>query len=373
MTTARHEPVWSTPPLLPRLDGDRTATMCVVGLGASGLSAVLEARQRGIDVVAIDAVGIAAGAAGRNGGFLLAGLAAFHHEAVARLGHGRALRAYHLTMDELVALQHDDDIETRFRGSVRIATSQDEEADCAAMLTALRSDLLPAEPYDGPEGRGVLVATDGVCDPVQRAAVLARRALTAGASLFGGTRATAIAPGRVDTPAGTIHCDRVVVAVDGGLETTLPELRGRVRTARLQMLATAPATDVRVPRPVYARYGFDYWQQLPDGRLALGGCRDRGGDGEWTAAAVPTETVQSHLDHLLRNVVGTRAAVTHRWAGAVAFTDDHLPVLEEVRPRVIASGAYSGTGNVVGALCGRAAVALAFDGQSDLADLLRSG
>ena len=44
-----------------------------------------------------------------------------------------------------------------------------------------------------------------------------------------------------------------------------------------------------------------------------------------------------------------------RDVSAVAFTETHLPIAEEVRPGVAAIGAYSGTGNVLGALYGRAA------------------
>jgi glycine/D-amino acid oxidase-like deaminating enzyme len=121
------------------------------------------------------------------------------------------------------------------------------------------------------------------------------------------------------------------------------------------MLATAPAPEVTIPRPVYARWGFDYWQQLPDGRVAAGGLRDRFVDAEWDQPDVPTDEVQAALEAMLRERVGVRAPVTHRWAGAVAFTDTHMPLAEEVRPGVLAIGAYSGTGNVLGALYGRAA------------------
>lgn len=159
-----------------------------------------------------------------------------------------------------------------------------------------------------------------------------------------------------------MRCDRVVVAVDGGLEVLLPELAGRVRTARVQMLATEPTAEVSLPMPVYARYGYDFWQQLPDGRIALGGGRDHGGDAEWTAELRPSGRVQDHLEQLLRGRLGVRARVTHRWAGAVGYGRSVLPVLEEVRPGVVAVGAYRGTGNVVGAIWGRAAAELAVTG-----------
>jgi gamma-glutamylputrescine oxidase len=108
---------------------------------------------------------------------------------------------------------------------------------------------------------------------------------------------------------------------------------------------------------VYARWGFDYWQQLPDGRVAAGGLRDRFADREWEQVDEPTDEVQWALEAMVRERTGVRAPVTHRWAGSVAFTTGEagLPIGEEVRPGVFAIGAYSGTGNVLGALYGRAA------------------
>ncbi|MDP9406017.1 MAG: FAD-binding oxidoreductase, partial [Actinomycetota bacterium] len=148
---------------------------------------------------------------------------------------------------------------------------------------------------------------------------------------------------------------------------------GRVRTVRAQMLATARAPEVDIPRPVYARFGYDYWQQLPDRRVVLGGLRDQFPATESTDRAVPTSALQRQLDVLLRDGLGVRAAVTHRWAGVIAFTDDRLPVLAEVRPGVWVAGAYSGTGNVLGSLCGRAAAQLAVGAPSLLTDLLPAG
>jgi glycine/D-amino acid oxidase-like deaminating enzyme len=167
-----------------------------------------------------------------------------------------------------------------------------------------------------------------------------------------------------------VRCGAVVVAVDGGLEHLLPALQGRVRTTRLQMLATEPDPAVQISCPMSVRFGYDYWQQLPDGRIALGGGRDRAMDREWDAPAQPSDEVQSYLDTVLRERIGSRARVTHRWAARVAYSTSGLPVLSEVGTGVWATGAYSGTGNLMGALCGRAAAQLATGAASELADLL---
>jgi glycine/D-amino acid oxidase-like deaminating enzyme len=77
------------------------------------------------------------------------------------------------------------------------------------------------------------------------------------------------------------------------------------------------------------------------------------GDTEWTSNATPTDVVQQALERRLRDQLGVHAAISHRWAASVGYTEDGLPVVAEVRPGVWAVGGYSGTGNVIGALLGR--------------------
>jgi glycine/D-amino acid oxidase-like deaminating enzyme len=355
---------------LPSLSRDITRDVCVVGLGASGLAAVTEASANGLSVVGIDAGVVAAGAAGRNGGFLLAGLAPFHHEVVDLLGRDRAAALHRLTQRELDSIVAAHPESARRTGSLRIAADDSELADCDRQLLTMRVDGLPVEPYDGPEGCGLLFPDDASVHPARRAWT---EALPLARLLHEHTPALEIdATGtRVRCPEATITCGAVVVAVDGGLEHVLPELRPRVRTARAQMLATAPTDRVALPRPVYARWGYDYWQQLPDGRILLGGCRDRFVDVEWTNDTEPTPAVQAALERVLRERIGVDAPITHRWAAGMAFTDDRLPLLEEVRPGVWAAGAYSGTGNVVGVLNARAALRRAIGEPSNWADLLQ--
>jgi gamma-glutamylputrescine oxidase len=127
---------------------------------------------------------------------------------------------------------------------------------------------------------------------------------------------------------------------------------------------------VTIPCPVYARYGFDYYQQTADGSVALGGGRDKSVDSEWTAESEPSAFIQSYLERVLREKLGVKAPITHRWAASVSYTSSGLPVLAEVRPGVWAIGGYSGTGNAIGALCGRAAARLACGDTTEFARLL---
>jgi glycine/D-amino acid oxidase-like deaminating enzyme len=358
---------------LPRLTSAIDADVCVIGLGGSGLACVGELLAAGVSptrIVGVDGGAVASGAAGRNGGFLLAGSADFYHDAVTNFGRERARRIYELTIGQIEAIACETPHAVRRVGSVRIASSDDERRDCAAHLAALLADGFPAEPYTGPEGEGLLVPTDCAFDPLLRCRLLACQWSERGARLFEHSPVLDIRPGEVRTGAGRVRCDRVIVAVDGRLGALVPELAPRARAARLQMLATAPTAEVSVPRPVYARWGYDYWQQLEDGRLVLGGFRDMGGEAEWTDDATPSAQIQAWLEEFLRDGLRVSAPITHRWAASVSYSLNGLPILEEVRPRVIATGAYSGTGNVMGALCGRAAARLALGERVELANLL---
>jgi gamma-glutamylputrescine oxidase len=367
-----NQPLWDdhawTP--LESLSGTLEVDLCVIGLGGSGLNAVLEGLRLGQRVIGLDAGRVAGGAAGRNGGFVLAGAAKFHHENVTNLGRERARAIYALTLEEIerIVVQTPDAI--RRVGSLRIASSAEELTDCKLHLEALLQDGFAASSYAGSEGRGVLIPTDGAMNPLRRCRTLALQALEAGAQLFEGSQVSAIEPGAVHGTDFQVRADHIVVCVDGKLETIFPVLSPRVRTARLQMLGTAPDTRVRIPRPVYARWGYEYWQQLPDGRITLGGFRDAEEADEWTLSDAPTDSLQTRLEEFLRSGIGATAAITHRWAASVSYAEGGLPILEEMYPGVWAVGAYSGTGNVVGALCGQAAVQMAINGNSRIRDVL---
>jgi len=351
---------------LPALANNAQADVCVVGLGGSGLSCIHELLRLGQRVVGLDARTVGGGAAGSNGGFLLAGSAAFYHDAVASLGRDRARAIYRLTLDEMDRMNTEAPDVVRRGGSLRIASSEAEERDCELQLASMRADGLDVAPYEGDEGRGLLFPADGSFNPLARCRILAQRAVDAGASLYEQSRAISFADGEVRTANGSIQCRHTIVAVDGNLEHVLPELTGRVRTARLQMLSTGPATEIHVPRPVYSRWGYDYWQQLPDARVVVGGCRDHFVDAEWTSDTTPSRDVQQCMELILRERLGVLQPVRHRWAASVGYSNGILPIIEQVRPGVWAIGGYNGTGNVIGAIYGRMVAQLVVTGASEL-------
>ena len=371
--TDRSRPAWDDDPVvagwpgLPQLDTDVSTDVCVVGLGGSGLAAISELVDRGHDVVGIDAGRIAAGAAGRNGGFLLGGPATFLHDALAAWGQC-AVDLYRATLDEIDSLHLvlGSDV-IRRTGSIRLAglpgapPDVADAQDCAALAQCLRENGIAVEEYSGELGYGIFLPEDAVMNPARRALGLAST-LQGRAALYEHTPVSTIGSRSVTTPSGTIRCDLVLVAIDGRLERVLPQLDGRVRTARLQMLATAPIAAQRLPCPVYGRWGYDYAQQDAAGRLFVGGGRDRFAEEEWTFSSDPTAPVQDYITEVAESMAGGPVSANARWAASVGFTADGKPLCTEVVDGVIAFGGYNGTGNLVGPVTARAAVALGLDG-----------
>src|SRR5690606_35889680 len=151
-----HNPVWDDAqwPGFPALRGAVACDVCVVGLGGSGLAAIDELLTLGKRVIGIDAGHVAGGAAGRNGGFLLAGPADFHHDAIRTMGHDAAVDLYRRTLDEIARMKRETPDAIRLDGSLRIAETDAELEDCRKQLDAMRADGLAAEWYEGPEGKG---------------------------------------------------------------------------------------------------------------------------------------------------------------------------------------------------------------------------
>jgi glycine/D-amino acid oxidase-like deaminating enzyme len=130
---------------------------------------------------------------------------------------------------------------------------------------------------------------------------------------------------------------------------------------RGQMLATAPLDVEVAPRPTYAHWGYQYWRQLPDRRLLIGGWRDVDLDNETGYGDQPTDTIQQAIERGLAELLPGGAPIEMRWAGTMAFARDGRPLVGWLDPEHHVAIAAGWTGHGMG---------MAAASTLDLADLL---
>ena len=307
------------------------AEVVIVGGGVTGVAVLGALRARGVDAILVERDRLAAGASGRNAGFLLAGVAENYARAVVRYGRSTAVQVWRFSLENhalITALASRLDAGHRVHGSLTVALDAAESASLEEAATLLAEDGLPGSLTRHQELAGsmgeLFNPADGEIDPVRLVAGLA--AAHAG-RIHENCRVVAVKDGSRGAVAelgdASVEASAVVLATNAWTAELLPS--APITAVRAQMLATAPAPPC-VSRPVYADWGHRYWRQREDGTVLVGGFRHRALRDEVGFDVTPTPVVQAHLEEQLRALVGG-ARVTHRWAGTMGFSADGLPLV----------------------------------------------
>ena len=335
-------------PDIPQRTHDGRVDVAIVGAGVTGCSAALRLAEAGRSVRVFDQRGIAEGASGRNGGFALRGGASRYDIARDTYGREQAAELWHWTERSLDLMEELAGDALRRPGSLRLAADEEERDQIRLEYDAMHEDGIDAEWLDDPlEGfyGGIFHARDGSIQPARFVRRLAARAAEAGAEFREHERVDDVS---------ALDADRVLVATDGYGHVLVPELTEAIWPTRGQVVVSEPLDEVLYDKPHYARQGFDYWQQLPDRRLLLGGFRDVSIMDELTDVEETTPAIQSSLERFLGELIGAEPRISHRWAGIFALTQDMLPLVGPVpgRDGLWVAAGYSGHGNVLGFACG---------------------
>jgi glycine/D-amino acid oxidase-like deaminating enzyme len=348
------------PPAPPFAPGERVDVV-VVGGGYAGLAAAHEVAAAGRSVLVLEKGPIGWGAHSRNGGMAIPELKAGPATLVRTYGElGRRMhRDVNEAFDALEALIDDEQIACDYRrtGQLYLAHSARVVPHLRALAVEHAEEFgepvrfvpraeLAAEIGSTAFHGGVVFDRTGGLHPARLHAALLRRALDAGAVVRDRCAATALdddggarARFRVETEAGTVAADHVIVTTNAYADRLLPELARRVLPIGSFIVATEPL-DPELARSVSPRDRMFvdtknllfYWRLSPDGRLVFGGRR-----------SLQHATVADAADYLARSLVeihpqlaGVR--ITHRWGGNVAMTLDRMPHVGRLRGAWYATG-----------------------------------
>lgn len=326
------------------------ADLCIVGAGVCGLSCALEAEARGQRVVVIERADVAAGASGRNAGYLMRGVAESYAAAAGAIGREAARLAWRWSEENLEILRSDGAADLpsfRVAPSCLLALNDADAEDLERSAAMLREDgfgvEFPWQTDDAIFASGRVRAAlnnphDAAVNPVELCRMLAgklRGRIITGQEVHAitddgaGARAVRIRSADVEARAG-----RALVCINAWAPTLLPQLASLITPNRGQMLAARPHGGGGGALPLaasyYANRGADYLRQTPDGLIVAGGQRARFAEAERTADDVPTEPVQAAIERFARDLLGCDLEILARWAGTMGFSPDGLPVIGPV-------------------------------------------
>jgi glycine/D-amino acid oxidase-like deaminating enzyme len=374
---------WTGPPSDPQplLEGEAKADIAVVGGGFTGLATALALRSAGVDVAIVEREFCGAGASGRNAGHLTPTIGKDLPTLVRLFGEVRAAALARLA-DRAVGCAEDlfrrlgIDCDYVASGNLlaglhprqrsRLARAAETAARLGAKVAFLDEAEVRRRGLPGCVRFGVLEERGGTLDPGKLVRGLRAAALAAGCRIYEGSEVRAILEGRtpsVETNAGSLRAERVVVATNAYTPVTLRWLRNRLVPLRVTLFATHPlsaADRARLGWPgregLYtAHQVLESWRLTADGRL-LGGSRwVRYGFGSSLADAAPARLRERLAGLLAQRFPGLETGVDAFWGGWIGTTLDFLPLLGvRGEPANLHYGlAYNGHGIAQACLLGR--------------------
>jgi len=362
----------------PALAGDTRCDVAVVGGGLAGLSAAIDLRRRGFDVLLLEAREVGSGASGRNGGQAIHGLGCDQGTIEQQLGLDAARQVWSMSVEALDLLRErirEHGIECEWRdGFLGLATSA--RKGRALHAWAERIETVYGYPLRriGPAEMGRWIASpryhSGIHDPrsghmhpLKYTLGLARAAAAAGVRIHEQTPLLALAPGATPvlrTAGGEVRAQQVLLAGNVYLQGIAPWIEARIMPvgtyiACSEVLGPELADSLIPTRSAACDTNFvlDYFRTTEDRRLLYGGRVSY-------STITPADMAQSMRRRMVRTFPQlAAAAVEYAWGGFVDISMSRapdfgrLPAAGGCASNVYYLQGFSGHGLALSGLAGR--------------------
>ncbi len=350
-------------PECPPLKGEVRADVCIIGGGYTGLSAALHLAEAGMNVVLLEAHRVGFGASGRNGGQLGSGQRMDQFTLEKMLGTDHAKQLWDLGEEAkalVKSLIAKHQIDCQIKPGVAWTGTK---ASDVKYLHDYASHMRRAYGYDQIEVldqnalRGVCgspLYTGGILDhdaahlhPLRLALGLARAAQSSGATIYERSHVHYIQKGAqitVQTDAGRVVADHVILAANGYLGGLEQKVAARVMPINNFIVATEPLGDRAqelMPKDVAvadSKFVVNYFRLSDDGRMLFGGGESYGYKFPSDIRAVVSKPMLEVFPQL------KDVKLDYAWGGTLAITRKRMPYLTRPAPNMLSASGYSGHG-----------------------------
>jgi len=382
------------------LPGDRSADICIIGAGYTGLWTAwyLKQLQPDLDIAIVEREFAGFGASGRNGGWLTGTFSWSRERYLVTSTRERVIaleRALRDAVDEVIRVAEDQGIEADIRRTDKLVAACSE-----AQMRRLRHDCSQAMNWDVPPETMALInagelakridihnavgalVQHGVArvQPAKLVRGLAAAVEGAGATIHERTEVTAIAKGRVTTNRGVVRAPVIIRATEG-YTAGLPGLSRQWLALNSALVVTEPVPDALWEQIGWqgrellgdASHAYCYAQRTAGNRIAMGGRGVPYRFGNRTDDFGRTQqTTIDQLHGILRRLLPQAAGLRldHAWCGVLGVPRDWCASVGFDRDAGIGwAGGYVGIGVSTSNLAGRTLADLVLGRDTEFARL----
>lgn len=355
----------------PTLKGSKTADVCVIGAGFTGVSTALHLAEKGFKVAVVEANKVGWGASGRNGGQIIGGISGENKLSQPLGEEGESIlwdlrwAGHKIIRDRINTYGIDCDLKSGYADvAIKPRHMRDLEAEYNYLqkhnfpyeFTLLSADetqeLLGTEAYIG----ALINMGNGHLHPLNLCRGEAAAAISLGANFYEQSPVLNIERGkkaRVVTEQGSVTAENVVLA-GNAYHFIEPKLRGRLFPVNSFIVASEPLSDDLVnqinPRDLAVcdpNYILTYFRLSADKRLLFGG--------RFTYFGSDPEVIKRNLVPRLLKIWPQLAATKFDfgWGGTIGVTANRVPQMGKLAANIFYSQGYSGHGVNVTHLAGQ--------------------
>jgi gamma-glutamylputrescine oxidase len=366
-------------PPLPPLRGDARADVCVVGGGISGLSAALHLRERGYDVVLLEAKHLGFGGSGRSGGQSIFGYACEMSTLEKAVGEQIARRMWDIACQgldlqrELIARHRIDCHYQPGHMIVGLKKRHDDALRAEVDHLATKYDYHSLRFLDRDETRQIIASdrytsalhdtNGGHLQPYRYTLGLGAAAVAAGVRIHEDSWVTRLDVAQdattdhvVHTAQGQVRARHLLIAGGALLGKLVPRLARKLIAIGTYIVATQPLGEERARALIRngaavadMNWILDYFRVLKDHRLLFGGRVSYSGIDPFDSARVLRRRISTVFPQL------TDARVEYAWGGYLDITPNRAPHFGRLGPNAYYIQGLSGHGMVISGIAGKLA------------------
>ena len=344
-----------------------SADIVIVGAGLAGLSTAywLKKLEPGMNVVVVDKGIVGAGASGRNAGFITCGSTEHFSRMSSAYGESKAEEIWKFTEynHKLMVEEFGEEVlwphcEYRKLGSWTLAATEHEIEVIKATTSKLQEKDVNVEWYDQEhvakhlscEGfyGGAYYKDDGEIHPSKYLRLLTRQ--TPDVDIYTNHEVFDISPSsnrlQVKTNDSYFMCDSVVLCTNAWSAQLAPWFEDKITPMRGQIIVTEPV--IQFLEPAYCSFVLDYFRQLADGRVLVGGFRNADVEKEVGFSDEINPIIDKKLEDFLNEhfpiLRGKR--IDFRWSGVMGFAADGYPMVGALNedPRIFYNVGFTAHG-----------------------------